>query len=173
MPGHNQDTCAAHNYIRTIFRASIATYIRAKQYNTYTVFWIAIFGFSRAIQRASNGKSSLQCIYKDDYSNDLAYAVIRLIKITARNEKALTARGTAWKFLHGPKQILPGPGPGWSGCGYATGYIYPSCDDFDNALTPLLSLHAMNCLPPVLKAMLTILLSSRHSECIVNGCEML
>ena len=26
-----------------------------------------------------------------------------------RNEKALTARGTAWKFLHGPKQILPGP----------------------------------------------------------------
>ena len=79
------------------------------------------------MQRASNGKNSLHCIYKDEYSNDFAYAVITLIKITPRNEKALTARGTAWKFLYGPKQILPGPrrilpglGPGWPGCSYAT-----------------------------------------------------
>ena len=77
-------------------------------------FQIAIFGFSstRAIQRASNGKSSVHHIYKDEYSIDLAYAVIRLSKITARNEKGLTGRGTASKFLYGPKQILPGPGPG-------------------------------------------------------------
>ena len=61
---------------------------------------------------SSNGKSSLHRIYKDEYSNDFAYAVIRLSKITARNEKGLTARGTASKCLYGPKQILPGPGPG-------------------------------------------------------------
>ena len=77
-----------------------------------------MFGFSRAI-RASNGKSSLHRIYKN---NDFAYAVIGLIKITARNEKALTARGTAWKFLHGPKHIFPGSGPGWPGCGYVTAW---------------------------------------------------
>ena len=113
MPGHNQGTCAAHNYIHTIFRASIATYVS-------TIYIQFVDSYSRAIQRASNGKSSLHRIYKDEYSNDFAYAVIRLIKITARNEKALTVRGTACKFLHGPKQILPGPGPGWPGCGYAT-----------------------------------------------------
>ena len=83
-------------------------------------FQIAIFGFSRAIQRASNGKSSVHRIYKDEYSIDFTYAVIRLSKITARNEKGLTGRGTASKFLYGPKQILPGPGLGWPGCGYAT-----------------------------------------------------
>ena len=33
-----------------------------------------------------------------------------------RNEKGLTASGTAWKFLYGPKQILPEPGAGWLGC---------------------------------------------------------
>ena len=53
-----------------------------------------------------------------------AYAVIRLNKITARNEKVLTARGTAWKFFHGPKQMLPGPDPGWPRCGYATTHLY-------------------------------------------------
>ena len=45
----------------------------------------------------------------------------RLVKITG---KALTARGTVWKILHGPKLILPGPGPGWPGCGYATVCTY-------------------------------------------------
>ena len=60
---------------------------------------IAIFCFSRAIQQASNGKSSLHYIYKDEYSNDFVYAVIRLIKITARNENALTARGTKCKYI--------------------------------------------------------------------------
>ena len=44
-----------------------------------------------------------------------------------RNEKALTARGTAWKFFHGPEQILPGPGPGWPGCGYATDTSMCAC----------------------------------------------
>ena len=90
----------------------------SEQNNTISIQFVD--SYSRAIQRASNGKSSLHRIYKDEYSNDIAYAVIGLIKITARNEKALTARGTACKFLHEPKQILPGPGPGWPGCGYAT-----------------------------------------------------
>ena len=34
--------------------------------------------------------------------------------------KDLTASGTAWKFLHGPKQFLPGPGKSWLVCVYAT-----------------------------------------------------
>ena len=57
------------------------------------------------------------------FSIDFAYAVIRLIQITVHNKKALTVRRTAWKFLHGPKQILPGPGPCWPVFGYATGYM--------------------------------------------------
>ena len=32
----------------------------------------------------------------------------------------MTAHGTAWIFLHRPKQILPRPGTGWPGCGYTT-----------------------------------------------------
>ena len=94
----------------------------SEQNNTISIQFVD--SYSRAIQRASNSKSSLHRIYKNEYSNDFAYAVIRLIKITACNEKALTARGTACKFLHGPKQILPGPGPDWPGCGYATGDAY-------------------------------------------------
>ena len=124
MPGHNQGTCEAHNYISLQFSELLELLLprMSEQNNTIPIQFVdTIFGFSRAIQRASNGKSSLHRIYKDEYSNDFAYAVIRLIKITARNEKALTACGTAWKILHGPKQSLPGPGPGWPGCGNANG----------------------------------------------------
>ena len=95
----------------------------SEQSNTIPIRFVdTILGFSRAIQRASNGKSSLHHIYKNEYSNDFdfAYAIIRLFKITTRNEKGLTARGTMWKFLYGPKQILPESSPGWHGCGYAT-----------------------------------------------------
>ena len=90
----------------------------SEQNNTISIQFVD--SYSRAIQRASNGESSLHRLYKDEYSNDFAYAVIGLIKITTCNEKALTACDTACKFLHGPKKILPGPGQGWPGCGYAT-----------------------------------------------------
>ena len=85
----------------------------SEQNNTLPIQFVD--SFCRTIQRASNCKSSLHRIYKDEYSNDFAYTVIRLIKITKHNEKALTVCDTAWNFLHGPKQIFLGPDPGLPG----------------------------------------------------------
>ena len=78
--------CRSKLYNQTFFRASIATYVRAKQYDTYC--------FNRAIQRASNGKSSLHASFVPQtlrYFSGIGSGNIAYIELFQRNSIIATS----------------------------------------------------------------------------------
>ena len=67
----------------------------SEQNNTIPIQFVDSLALVEQFNELQTAKAAcIASIYKNEYSSYFANAVIRLIKITACNEKALTARGT-------------------------------------------------------------------------------